>query len=230
MKLVLWDIDGTLVSFGGIAGEAMRAAVLATYGMTPTSERRSYAGKTDLRIIAETLPDLAPDAIRAGLPAFETAYIELLATMASAQRDRIRALPGAQAAIARLAREDVHQAPLTGNVAGAARVKLDLTGLSEHMDFDSGAYGGDDPAREALPAYALARASARTGRTFAASDIVIIGDTAHDISCARAVGARVVAVATGPYTAAELASYGADAVLADLTDAEALVAAVMWAG
>jgi phosphoglycolate phosphatase len=116
---------------------------------------------------------------------------------------------------------------LTGNLAPVARLKLRMMSLVEFFDFESGAYGSDSPRRTDLPLIAAERAARRYGRVFAGPDIVIVGDTPNDIACARAVGARAVAVATGPFSVDELRLHAPDAVLPDLTDTGAALTAIL---
>ncbi|MEN9938723.1 MAG: hypothetical protein RLZZ387_5302 [Chloroflexota bacterium] len=226
-KLILWDIDGTLIYSGGVAGECMREAMAQVYGGASDNERRSYAGKTDQQIIFETFADRDQAELVGGLAAFGAAYIELL----SARRDELaargRVLDGVMVALERVGAGEVVQTVLTGNMAPVARLKLELTGLLHHFDLEVGAYGSDHHRRSELVPIAAARAAVRYGRPYAGTDVVVIGDTPHDIACARAAGARAVAVATGPFSLADLTAYAPDAALPGLADTEAALAAIL---
>ncbi len=226
-KLILWDIDGTLLYSGGVAGEAMRAAMTRVYGRPSDNERRAYAGKTDQQIILETFPDRPAEELLGQLDVFTATYLEILNEWAEAFRARGRVLEGAVDVLQRLRAEGVVQSLLTGNLAPVARLKLDLMGLAGFFDFDSGAYGNDSPRRIDLAPIAAARAAQCYGRAFANADIVVIGDTPNDIACARAAGARAVAVATGPFGIEELHAHAPDAVLPSLANTEAALAAIL---
>jgi phosphoglycolate phosphatase len=226
-KLVLWDIDGTLLYSGGVAGECMREAMTRVYGRASDNERRSYAGKTDQQIIMETFPDLAPDAILARLADFTALYVELLSARRAELAARGRVLDGVMTALERVGAGEVVQTVLTGNLAPVARLKLELTGLLHHFDLAVGAFGSDHHHRPMLVPIAAARAEQRYGRTYTGADVVVIGDTPNDIACARGTGARAVAVATGPFTLADLLAHAPDAALPSLADTDAALAAIL---
>ncbi len=227
MTLILWDIDGTLLYSGGVAGAAMRTALTRVYGRPSHDDRRSYAGKTDQQIILETFPERDPAELLARLPEFATQYLELLEAGAAELAARGGALPGAAATLRALSVLPVTQTVLTGNLQPVAALKLRLVGLTEHLQLAVGAFGSDHHQRNALPAIAMQRATAQLGRSFAAADMVIVGDTPNDIACGRYAGARTVAVATGPFGRAELAAHAPDAILDDLTDPAAVAAAIL---
>lgn len=226
MRLVLWDVDGTLIDSGGVGPEAFPLAFERTVGRPP-AELAVMSGRTDHEIALETLerngiPE--PDRL---WPEFARALAEALAELEPAMRERGRALPGAREAIAALAElDDVVQSLLTGNLKPNAAVKLGAFGLlPAELDLEIGAYGSDDRHRPALVSIARERAAGRHGK--APAQTVLIGDTPLDVAAGRAGGARVVGVATGLYGAEALAEAGADAVLDDLLDTEAAVAAVL---
>jgi phosphoglycolate phosphatase-like HAD superfamily hydrolase len=116
---------------------------------------------------------------------------------------------------------------LTGNLLPVARFKLDLVDLARYFDFEVGAFGSDHHIRANLVPIAAERAARRYGRPFAGRDVVVIGDTPNDIDCGRAAGARTIAVATGPFSVADLRAHGADVALDSLADTEAVVAAIL---
>jgi phosphoglycolate phosphatase-like HAD superfamily hydrolase len=123
------------------------------------------------------------------------------------------------------ARDDVVVGLLTGNIEAGARIKLRPTGLWPH--FRVGAYGSDDADRTRLPGVAAGRAEQLVGRVFRGPDTVIIGDTPRDIGCARAFGAKAIAVATGWHTVEDLVAHGPDHVFVDLSDRELALAAMV---
>lgn len=224
-QLILWDVDGTLLSTDGIAAEAMRAAIRQVVGPAVPMERTAYAGKTDWQIIRESFPSLDPAEIADRLHEFAAAYTAALEQQRDALVARSRVFAGVAAALQAL-QGRAYQAPLTGNIAAAARIKLECTGLLPLLDLAAGAYGDDHHHRPALVPIAAGRAMGRYGRPFAGRQIVIVGDTPNDILCGQANGARTVAVATGPYTADQLSAYGPDVVLPDLSDTARVVGAM----
>ncbi|GAB4434803.1 MAG: HAD hydrolase-like protein [Chloroflexi bacterium OHK40] len=225
-RLILWDVDGTLLSTDGIAAEAMRAAIREVVGPAAPMARTSYAGKTDWQIIRESLPSLPPEEVGARLHDFAAAYLGRLEAQRAELLARSRLFPGVPAALEAL-RGLAYQAPLTGNIAAVARLKLECVGLLGLLDVAAGAYGDDHHHRPELVPVAADRAKARYGHDFQGRAIVVVGDTPHDIACGKANGARTVAVATGPYPLDELLAHGPDAALPTLADTEAVVAAVL---
>lgn len=225
-RLILWDVDGTLLSTDGIAAAAMQAAMREVMGPAAPMERTSYAGKTDWLIIRESLPSLTPEEVRERLHEFVAAYHGRLLAQRADLAARSRVFPGVAAALETLAGH-ARQAPLTGNIAAVARLKLECVGLLGLLDVEAGAYGDDHYHRPALVPVAAARAQARYGRAFAGAQIVVVGDTPNDIECGKANGARTVAVATGPYSLEQLLSHGPDVALPNLADTERALAAIL---
>jgi phosphoglycolate phosphatase-like HAD superfamily hydrolase len=226
-KLILWDIDGTLIYSGGVAGEAMRTAMERVYGRAMSAERHAYAGKTDQQIILETFAERAHADVLPLLEDFTATYLAEL----ESRRDQFLArgyiLEGVAAVLERLMGAPVVQSLLTGNLKPVARFKLDLLGLTRYFDFDTGAYGSDHHIRANLVPIAAERAAQRYGRPFTGRDVVVIGDTPNDIDCGRAAGARTIAVATGPFGVDELRAHAADVALVNLGDTEAAIAAIL---
>ncbi len=225
-KLILWDIDGTLLYSGGVAGEAMRAAMGRVYGRESTEQRHSYAGKTDRQILLETFADLGDDAVNEAVERFTEAYMDELSTRRDEFLARCRVLPGVFEALERVAATGAVQSVLTGNMQPIAKVKLDLMGLSDKLDLSVGAYGSDHHRRAELVPFAVQRAAQRYGHNFTGDNVVVIGDTPNDIDCGRVAGARTLAVATGPFSVDDLRAHAPDAVLPDLTDTDAVMAAL----
>ena len=226
-KLILWDIDGTLIYSGGVAGEAMRSAMELVYGRAATADRHAYAGKTDQQIILETFAERAHADLLPLLEQFTTTYLAELESRRDEFLARGYLLEGVAAVLERLAAMPVVQTLLTGNLKPVARFKLDLVGLMRYFDFDAGAYGSDHHIRANLVPIAAERAAQRYGRPFAGQDVVVIGDTPNDIDCGRAAGARTIAVATGPFSVDALRAHGADVALANLANTEAVIAAIL---
>lgn len=214
-KLILWDIDSTLLTTSGIAAAAMREALHQRYGSAPGEDRSIYAGKTDRQIILETFPHLTPDAVEHEIEAFGTIYLQLLRDRHIDVQTQGRVLPGAREALEYF-HGRVYQGVLTGNIASVAHYKLETLDLLQFIDLEASAFGSDHHDRPALLPIALERAAKRYHRMFLPEDVVVVGDTPNDIACGQAGGARTVAVATGIFGADELRSYQPDLVLLSL--------------
>lgn len=225
-RLILWDVDGTLLTTGGVAAESMRTAMREVIGPIAPTERTSYAGKTDWQIILEAFPELTPEAARVHLEEFARFYAGELRRRHAELAARSHALAGVSAVLARLDGQ-VRQAPLTGNIAAVAQIKLEVVGLAPYLNLAAGAYGDDHHRRIHLVAIAAERARQVYAREFSPHEIVVVGDTPHDIECGWHNGARTVAVATGPYTLDDLAAHQPDALLPDLNDTDKVVAAIL---
>ena len=227
MKLVLWDIDGTLVAAGGMGLEAFEVAFERITGR-PLEHHVPFAGRTDLEIALDLMSVHGVEGGEALVHRFEHELGSALAERRDLMVERGHAMPGAAAAIERLAAEDgILQSLLTGNVAANAVNKLEPFGLHHHLDFEIGAYGSDHRMRPELVAIARGKAEQKHGVEIPFDSIVLIGDTPLDVAAARHAGAHALGVATGPYDERELLESGADAVFADLSDTDAVVAAVL---
>lgn len=209
--VVLFDIDGTLLLGHGVGRAAVHRAIEAVHGRVVDTSPVEFSGKTDPAIFREIAATLLGDADGASVPdllrAYEAAMTDALPTA------RVDALPGAVEAVARTRAAGVPVGLLTGNLRAMAFGKVARIGLDEAV-FPFGAYGCDAEDRNALPAVAARRAGRHLGRDVPPETLVVVGDTPRDIECARAVGARAVAVTTGRYSAADLAA--ADVVLTSL--------------
>jgi phosphoglycolate phosphatase len=226
-RLVLWDVDGTLVDAARLGRDAFFEAFESVTGSPPT-EMVPFAGRTDLEIAHDMLAASGVESAEDLLDRFEEALVEAMAARMEELGRRGRALPGAEAALARLQGEPgVVQSLLTGNVERNALLKLAAFGLAPYVDFAAGAYGSDHRARGELVAIARLRAAGLHQIELEPRDVVLLGDTPLDVAAAREGGARAVGVATGPYDEAALAEAGADAVLADLRDTDAVVREVL---
>jgi phosphoglycolate phosphatase-like HAD superfamily hydrolase len=219
-RLLLWDIDGTLVRGGGVGSEAVTRAAEATCGRPIASGAVMMHGKTDPQILAEIFraADVAEDAIPDLLPKAMAEAERLLSVARADLQARGEVIAGVVDVLTRVASiPGVRQTLLTGNLQGNATVKLAAFALTEYFDVDVGAYGTDHADRNALVPIALDRVRRLRGERYRGDDVWVIGDTPADLACARAAGVRCLLVATGQYAMRELASLGADAVLADLT-------------
>ena len=225
-RLVLFDIDGTLLSASSVFREAIEAALRAVFGSTGPVESYDFSGKTDPQIVRDlmTASGLPAAQIDRGLPGALAAYrSELLLRL---RPQDVRPKPGAVALVERLAREPaITLGLLTGNLESCARAKLEPLGLNPYFGF--GAFGSDHEDRSELAALAVARALAATGRRFSRKSIVVVGDSIHDVRCGRSLDVRAVAVATGRTSRATLAAEAPDAVLDDFADLDAALAALL---
>jgi phosphoglycolate phosphatase len=226
-RLVLWDIDGTLIDGAGQGRDAFIDAFERVVG-APPEKLVPFAGRTDLEIALDLLETAGVSDGDVLLADFHSALAEAMAERAELVRERGRALPGAHEALQRMADEpDVLQSLLTGNIEPNAHVKLGAFGLDRFLDFEIGGYGSDHRHRPELVAVALRKARERRGLELEPADAVLIGDTPLDVAAALEGGARAVGVASGPYDEGELREAGAHAVLPDLTDADSVIEAVL---
>jgi len=226
-RLVLFDIDGTLLSADGAGKRAIHAALMEVFGTTGPINGYAFGGRTDPEIVRDLLrADGLTDAeIDDGLPALWFRYVENL--HGEVREMRVRPLPGVEALVARIERAggETVLGLLTGNIAAGARIKVDAAGLRFER-FRVGAYGSDHAARPELPAIAVARARELTGVAYSGKEIVIVGDTPKDVACGLHLGVRSIATATGHHSAEELAGCDPDHVFADLSDVDAVWRAI----
>jgi phosphoglycolate phosphatase len=223
--LVLWDIDHTLVDCGRAPRRAYEAAFRLIAGRDIVAPLE-WGGQTELATATGVLRVHGIDPSGGQLDRFLELIVEELRVHADELRAEGRVLPGAAEALDALADLGVTQSVLTGNLRAIAVLKLTALGLLDRLDLRIGAFGEDGYERTELPPVAFARTEKYLGYRYSGSDTVIIGDTLRDVAAARAAGARSVAVATGTVSAADLASAGADIVLADLADTSAVLAAL----
>lgn len=224
-RLVLFDVDGTLLSAGRAARESILAALAEVLGWEGSSDGNDFSGKTDPQILRELVMESV------GRPRFEAALDSILDRYVEELSRRLRPeavviKPGVPALLDRLADEPrVTLGLLTGNIERGARLKLEPSGLNRYFPF--GAFGDDSADRYCLPSIAVARAREETGRDFDGPSVVIIGDSVHDVACGRSFGARAIAVATGPTPAEKLEAERPDALFADFSDVEAAREAIL---
>lgn len=229
-RLVLFDIDGTLLHSHGAGRRAMETALIGVFGSTGATHYR-YDGKTDRQIVRELMRGEGHDDswIDEHMPAVLDAYLVEL--------ERELALPGARVDAMAGVMELLHAMDglahavvglLTGNLEPGARHKLTAARIPVER-FRVGAYGSDHEQRDALPFIAQRRAREVLGTDVRGEDVVIIGDTPSDIRCGRSIGARAIAVATGHFSVDDLSAHQPAAVLADLSDTDAVLHAIQHA-
>jgi phosphoglycolate phosphatase len=221
--LILFDIDGTLLLSGRAGLRAMTRAFQQCFGITDAFKGKNFGGRTDSFLVSKALEN-------AGLPdtpeqhhRFRDIYIPLLAEEIEHPGTGHKGLmPGARELLEALHdHDDLHLALLTGNYREAAEIKLRHFELWDF--FEWGAFSDDAADRNALVPIARSRAETYDIPGDAIERVIVIGDTPHDIECARVAGARCIAVATGGFTVEQLRELGADEVLADLSDTEAVL-------
>jgi len=227
-RLVLFDIDGTILTANGAAGRAFRRALEEVFGTSGPTSGYSFAGRTDPQIARDllTMAGLGADTIDENLPEVWPRYTGHLRQEFT--RTRARVFPGVAGLLERLAdpADAVVLGLLTGNVAEGAQLKLESAGVA-HRQFVVGAFGSDHADRRELPAIAVDRAEARVGHRFSGKSIVIIGDTPFDIACGEHLGVRTIAVGTGSYSTSALAECGPDYLFEDFADPEPVLRAIL---
>jgi phosphoglycolate phosphatase len=225
-KLVLFDIDGTLVLTGRAGLRAMNRACEEVLGHPDALAGIAVAGRTDWIILHDALRAIGHDLDEVLFARLRDAYAIHLRDEIELPGEGVKAvMPGIRTLLDELeARPDVFLALLTGNFERTARIKLEYFDLWRY--FRCGAFGDDAADRNALVPFAIERARACGLGAVAADAVFVVGDTPHDVACARASGAVPVGVATGTFTVEELRASGADIVFADLSDTEAFVRVV----
>lgn len=216
-RLILFDIDGTLLLCGPQVRPALSDTLVEIFGTAGDVNTFDFAGQTDPRIVIGLLTrvGIPEEEVRARMDEVKAGYVKRLEQMLD--RDRMRLLPGVSEALEHLAdRDDVTLGLVTGNWEPGARTKLSRFDLNHYFPF--GAFGCDAVDRPDLPPVALDRAEKHLGRRFRPEEALIVGDTIHDVACAQAHGIPVLAVATGRTSAETLRAAGADRVVEDLTE------------
>jgi len=226
MRLVLFDIDGTLLREGVAPKIAFARALRETYATAGPVGTFRFAGMTDPECVTEIMrmAGVAEEVIHQRRDECLRRYVEHLESEMP-NHDGARLFPGVRELLERLNKlDDVLVGLLTGNVLRGAQLKLRRWNLEPYFSF--GAYGDDHENRSVLAAIALDKARALMGKPYSGADTTVIGDTPKDISCARAIGARAVAVATGQVTRQELADCSPDVLLDSFENHDAALRAI----
>ena len=227
MKLVLFDIDGTILLTEGASKRALHRALIEVFGATGPDDH-AFGGKTDPQIVRELMRVVGhgDDHIDARMTELLDRYVVYLQEELQIGADGIRVMPGVRELLDALdEREDAIVGLLTGNLEEGARAKLSSAGIDPDR-FVIGAFGSDHEERGQLPAVAQRRTREQLGIEVVGEDVIVIGDTPADIHCGREVGARAIAVATGHYTMAELREHMPAALFADLSRTDEVVRAI----
>ena len=226
---MLWDIDFTLVA-GGVVGLRLYEQVFRGMFGRDLTEVPPMGGRTDRAIINHTLSLAGVSDPGSHVDTFIARMAAGAPALARQAVQQVQALPGAAEAVAALARAGSRrcvQSVLTGNIRAMAEIKLGAVGLAKHLDLDIGAYGDHHEVRAELVHQARDNAARSYGDSFAGEATVLVGDTPLDVAAALSTGARAVGVATGGSDLGSLVDAGAHAVLPDLSDTAAVVAAVL---
>ncbi len=226
---MFFDVDGTLISSDGAGRAALSAALVSVFGTAGRLDGYHFHGKTDSQIVLELMTGtgLAREFVQGQLPSVWPVYLAALERELEQRRGagRVGPLPGVVRLLEALeARRDVALGLLTGNIEEGARLKLAAAGL--RTVFAVGGYGSDAEERVEIARIAVERGRRRHGDGV----VVVVGDTPADVTCARAVGGRSLAVATGRHGVAELEAAGADAAVADLGDTDRVLRTLLALG
>ena len=229
VKLVLFDIDGTIMNTGGAGARPFLQALEQVYGKPVEAEGYAYGGKTDTQITLELAERMgvSREEAEAGLAGVRERYLSGLAIEMAECTPRI--CPGIPDLLARLSgRPEVLLGLLTGNVRRGAEIKLKCVGMWKF--FQTGAFGDRATDRRLLPDEAREAAFVLTGRRFEGSEMVVIGDTPNDVLCGKHLGVSTIAVATGSYNTEDLAPHKPDWLFEDLSDTDRVESAILEPG
>jgi phosphoglycolate phosphatase-like HAD superfamily hydrolase len=228
MRLVLFDIDGTLLNSGGVGRASMQRALSEVFG-SPGSPAYRYDGKTDKQIVRDVMrmEGHSDDHIDSRMGTLIDLYLEGLKQGIESRKFNVRPLEGVVEILDALeARDDVVLGLLTGNVEKGARAKLTAAGIDPDR-FRVNAFGSDHEHRPQLPAIAQRRAGEHLGVEVAGEKVIVIGDTPADIECGRELGARAIGVASGHYSVEELEKHDPYAVFPSLKDTQKVLRTIL---
>jgi len=214
-KLILWDIDGTLIVSGRAGIFALAKAFGKMHGREPDFSKLDVSGRTDKWIARQVLEQQGIEASAENIHAYLEAYLACLQGELQIRPGRV--LPGILGLLERFRTDpNIAQGLLTGNLQRGARIKLEHYQVWHYFAF--GAFGDDSPIRNELGPHAVKRANANHSVEFAPENIFVIGDTPHDIECGKTIGAKTIGVATGNFSVEVLQRHQPTAVFADFSD------------
>lgn len=228
MKLVLFDIDGTLLRSDGAGRRAVNRALREVFGGTGPADYL-FDGKTDRQIVRDLMRHAGHEDTRidADMERLLERYVQCLHEELSAPGFRAAPLPGVTVLLDELEkRDDVILGLLTGNIEPGAQAKLRAVGIDPRR-FRIGAYGSDHEHRPELPAIAQRRTRDHLGVHVEGASMVVIGDTPADVNCGKALGARAIGIATGRYSVEELLRHSPVAAFEDLTRTDEILAVIL---
>jgi phosphoglycolate phosphatase len=219
-KLILWDIDGTLIVSGRAGIFALAKAFRKIYGHEPDFSKLDVSGRTDKWIARKVLEQQAIEPTAENIHVYLEAYLECLLEELQSRPGRV--LPGIVELLEKFRADPlVVQGLLTGNLERGARIKLEHFKVWHYFEF--GAFGDDSPVRNELGPHAVRRAAEKHSTEFSPDHIFVIGDTPHDIECGKAIGAKTIGVATGTFSLATLQEHQPTAVFADFSETAAFL-------
>src|SRR4051812_9089483 len=222
-RLVLFDIDGTVLASGGAGERALRAILEEHYGSSDGLNGIEIAGRTDSLIAKQVLKKFGIEETPAAIAKFLDLYLAKLTELLPLTKGRL--LPGIVELLDALkAKPHMLLGLLTGNLARGAELKLAHYGVWKYFEF--GAYADDHHDRNELGPFALRRALEKHGVEIPPRDVFVLGDTPHDVACARAIGAHAIAVATGGFTKEALEKCAPDFLFEDFSDIAPVIAAL----
>jgi phosphoglycolate phosphatase len=224
-RLLLFDIDGTLVSTGGAGVHALKLVIERRYRVRDDLDDVEIAGRTDSGIAASILKKYGTAETNENIDSFLDEYIAFLSRSLSTTEGKI--LPGMYEILTRMkTKPERVLGLLTGNVRRGAELKLKHYGLWDFFEF--GAFSDDHCDRNQLGQFARTRAQERHGHEFDGAQIDVIGDTGHDVTCGKAISARTIAVATGSWSRKELAQHQPDFLFDDLANVDEVIQTLGW--
>src|SRR5467141_1655764 len=224
-RLLLFDIDGTLIHSGGAGVHALKLTLAERFDIADDLRDIEIAGMTDSGIVVSILKKHRIPATNDNITAFLDSYVHFLSQELPRRKGTL--LPGVLELLERLkSRPHLVLALLTGNVSRGAQLKLEHYGVWHFFEF--GAFADDHHDRNELGGFARARAKEKHGREFSEDEIDVIGDTPRDIACGKALGARTIAVATGTWSREKLAEHHPDILIDDLSDVDRLINTLGW--
>jgi phosphoglycolate phosphatase len=224
-RLLLWDIDGTLINTGAAGQHALVRATIQRFGGNGDLNGVEIAGRTDTSIAHQILEKYGGPVTNENVRTFLNLYLDLLVEELP-RRDGC-VLPGVRELLETSSRQEhTTLGLLTGNLRRGAQLKLDYYKLWHFFPF--GAFADDHHDRNALGPCALDRAVTKTAINFAPGQVDVIGDTGHDIACGKAFGARTIAVATGSWPRERLAEHGPDFLFDDLANVDEVRRILGW--
>jgi phosphoglycolate phosphatase len=228
VTIILFDIDGTLLTTAGAARAAFTRGLSEAAGRPISPDGYSFSGRTDPQIARDILSShgVAGAELEKAIPESIRLYLRYFAERPSLEQARL--FPGVGELLKALAsRSDARTALLTGNVEPGARLKLGVFGITDYFDFSLSCFGSDDADRYRLPTLALERARRLLGVSISGRQLVLVGDSEHDVLCGRSIGARSVAVCTGWTPVRVLRSLRPDALLENLSDTARCLEAIL---